>query len=72
MGENKISVSLLQTTTTYTTPWHCAVAFRADGTVTSAPMIDFLNDPNFELVYEGKRPSYFREMAKGSVPMPVA
>ncbi|KAK8109618.1 transferase family protein [Apiospora kogelbergensis] len=71
VGEHKISINLLPTATTYTTPWHCAVAFRSDGTLISAPKIEFENDPDFELVYEDGRPSYFREVAKGPVEMPA-
>ncbi|EMR62687.1 putative transferase family protein [Eutypa lata UCREL1] len=62
-GEHKISVSLLPTDTGYTTPWHCSVAFRADGSITSGPKGDFEKDSNLELVYENGRPSYFQEKA---------
>ncbi|KAK7931099.1 hypothetical protein PG985_001811 [Apiospora marii] len=72
VGEHKISVSLLPTATTYTTPWHCAVAFRADGAVVSAPKVEFETDPRFELVYEDGRPSYFREVAQATVSLPAA
>lgn len=64
-GENKISMSLLNTKTGYTTPWHCSVALMADGEWLSAPMGDFKKDQagggNLEIVYEDGRPSYFRE-----------
>ncbi|RYP70480.1 hypothetical protein DL771_005417 [Monosporascus sp. 5C6A] len=60
-GEHKISISLLPTDTGYTTPWHCSVAFRGDGSLTSGPKGEFEKDPNLELVYEDGRPSYFRE-----------
>lgn len=56
-------MSLLNTKTGYTTPWHCSVAVMADGEWVSAPMGDFKKDPRFELVSENGRPSYFREIA---------
>jgi hypothetical protein len=64
-GEHKISVSLLNTKTGFTTPWHCSVALMADGEWVSAPMRDFQNDPNMKLVYEDGRPSYFQETSNG-------
>ncbi|OHW90955.1 pyoverdine dityrosine biosynthesis [Colletotrichum incanum] len=60
-GENKISISPLPTSTYYTTPWHCSIAFSLNGTVTTGPRSDFENDPKYDLVYEDGRPSYFRE-----------
>jgi hypothetical protein len=64
-GEHKISVRLLPTDTGYTTPWHCSVAFKADGRVTSGPAADFKEDPNLEVVEEDGKPSYFRERSDG-------
>ena len=60
-GEHKISISLLPTDTGYTTPWHCSVAFRADGSLTSGPKGEFEKDPSLEVVHEEGRPSYFVE-----------
>jgi hypothetical protein len=60
-GHNKVSVSTMPTDTSYTTPWHCAVAVRLDGTLTSGLAQTFWDDPTWELVYEDGRPSYFRE-----------
>ncbi|GKT56493.1 pyoverdine dityrosine biosynthesis [Colletotrichum tofieldiae] len=60
-GENKISISPLPTSTYYTTPWHCSIAFSLSGAVTTGPRSDFENDPKYDLVYEDGRPSYFRE-----------
>ena len=60
-GEHKISVSLLPTKTSYTTPWMCAIAYSADGTLTSAPKGDFEADPKYQVVYRDGRPSYFAE-----------
>ncbi|KAH8130836.1 Clavaminate synthase-like protein [Trichoderma asperelloides] len=60
-GHNKVSVSTLPTDSSYTTPWHCAVAVRQDGTITSGLAQTFWDDPTWELVYEDGRPSYFRE-----------
>ena len=54
-------MSLLDTKTGFTTPWHCCVALMADGGWISAPMGDFKKDPRMEIVYEDGRPSYFRE-----------
>ncbi|KAH9869828.1 hypothetical protein IAQ61_007041 [Plenodomus lingam] len=62
VGEHKVSMSLLNTKTGYTTPWHCCVALMADGEWVSAPMGDFQSDPRFEVVHENGRPSYFREL----------
>lgn len=57
-----MSISLLPTDTCFTTPWHCAVAFRLDGTITTHHAETFRNDPRFELVHDkDHRPSYFRE-----------
>ncbi|KAI0886328.1 Pyoverdine/dityrosine biosynthesis protein-domain-containing protein [Annulohypoxylon maeteangense] len=60
-GENKLSVNLLPTDTMFTTPWHCSIAFRLDGTTTTGHRSEFEVDDTFELVYEDGRPSYFRE-----------
>ncbi|KAM4063527.1 pyoverdine/dityrosine biosynthesis protein [Hirsutella rhossiliensis] len=60
-GASKLSISLLPTTTMYTTPWHCAVAIKIDGTVVTGMRSEFDEDDNMELVYEHGRPSYFRE-----------
>jgi len=54
-------MSLLNTRTGYTTPWHCTVAQLADGEWISAPMSEFKKDPRLELVYEDGRPFYFKE-----------
>lgn len=60
-GENKLSINLLPTDTSFTTPWHCSIAFRLDGTTLTGHRSDFNADDTFELVYEDNRPSYFRE-----------
>ncbi|RYP51886.1 hypothetical protein DL768_002854 [Monosporascus sp. mg162] len=60
-GENKLSVSLLPTETAFTTPWHCSIAFRLDGTTTTGPRSEFDGNDAFELIYENGRPSYYRE-----------
>ena len=60
-GEHKVSISLLPTDTGYTTPWHCSIAFRLDGTTTTGPRSDFDSNPELELVHEDGRPSYYRE-----------
>ncbi|KAL6827952.1 transferase family protein [Trichoderma camerunense] len=54
-------ICLLNTKTGYTTPWHCSVARLADGEWISAPMAEFSKDDRLELIYEGGRPSYFKE-----------
>ncbi|KAL6231858.1 hypothetical protein BDW75DRAFT_247598 [Aspergillus navahoensis] len=61
MGGHKVSISLLDTETGFTTPWHCSVAQLADGRWVSAPMGEFNKDGRLELVYADGRPSYFRE-----------
>ncbi|KAL0783397.1 hypothetical protein CaCOL14_001303 [Colletotrichum acutatum] len=63
-GENKISISPLPTSSYYTTPWHCSIAFDLSGAITTGPRADFENDPKYELVYEDGRPSYFREKSE--------
>ncbi|EOA91930.1 uncharacterized protein SETTUDRAFT_152948 [Exserohilum turcica Et28A] len=61
IGEHKISISLLNTKTGYTTPWHCSVAQLANGEWVSAPKGEFEQDSRLELIYENGRPSYFKE-----------
>lgn len=56
-----MSVNLLPTDTIFTTPWHCSIAFRLDGTTTTGPRSEFDANPDFELVYEDGLPSYYRE-----------
>ncbi|KAI1409840.1 Pyoverdine/dityrosine biosynthesis protein-domain-containing protein [Hypoxylon sp. FL1857] len=60
-GENKLSINLLPTDTMFTTPWHCSIAFRLDGTTITGHRSEFDANDSFELVYEDNRPSYFRE-----------
>ncbi|CAH0020926.1 unnamed protein product [Clonostachys rhizophaga] len=60
-GANKLSISLLPTSTIYTTPWHCTIAYKLDGTITSGMRSEFEADETLELIYENGRPSYFRE-----------
>lgn len=66
-GEHKVSISLLPTDSSYTTPWHCTVAFMADGTLTSGPKGEFEVNPRFELVWEDGKPSFFREKSTWSL-----
>jgi hypothetical protein len=63
-GEHKVSMSLLNTKTGFTTPWHCSVALMADGEWMSAPMGDFKENPRMKVVDENGRPSYFRELTE--------
>ncbi|KAF4454196.1 putative ABC1 transport protein [Fusarium austroafricanum] len=65
-GEHKISMSLLNTKTGFTTPWHCSVALMANGEWTSAPMGEFQKDPNMKVIYENGRPSYFQEISNNN------
>ncbi|WEW55604.1 hypothetical protein PRK78_001035 [Emydomyces testavorans] len=60
-GQNKVSINILPTDTSHVTPWHCALAIRLDGTITSGHAQTFRDDPAWQLVYEDGRPSYFRE-----------
>lgn len=61
-GENKLSISTLPTVSpTFTTPWHCAVAFDLDGTLRSGHREDFDANEDYDLVYENGRPSYYRK-----------
>ncbi|OAA53543.1 transferase family protein [Cordyceps fumosorosea ARSEF 2679] len=61
LGEHKVSISLLNTQTGFTTPWHCSVAQLADGEWISAPKGEFEKDARLEVVLENGRPSHFRE-----------
>ncbi|KAL9618951.1 MAG: hypothetical protein Q9160_006415 [Pyrenula sp. 1 TL-2023] len=60
-GANKISVSLLPTDTSYTTPWQCCIAERSDGSVTSGPRGEFEADAKYEVIRIDGRPALFRE-----------
>ncbi|QPC69436.1 hypothetical protein HYE68_000188 [Fusarium pseudograminearum] len=63
-GEHKISISLLNTKSGFTTPWHCSVALMEDGEWLSGLTIEFKADRLLELVEEDGRPSYFKEVAR--------
>jgi hypothetical protein len=63
-GEHKVSMSLLNTKTGFTTPWHCSIALMTDGEWMSAPMGDFKENPRMKIIDENGRPSYFREMTE--------
>ncbi|KAF5715931.1 spore wall maturation DIT1 [Fusarium mundagurra] len=67
-GEHKISMSLLNTKTGFTTPWHCCVALTATGEWTSAPKGEYLKDPNMKIIHENGRPSYFQEILDNDEP----
>jgi alpha-ketoglutarate-dependent taurine dioxygenase len=61
-GDSKLPVSLLPTDSFFTTPWHCAVAFALDGTLTSGHRAAFDMDSKYELVYDSfNRPSHYIE-----------
>jgi hypothetical protein len=60
-GEHKISLSLLNTRTGFTTPWHCSVALMATGEWLSAPKGDLEQDKTLTIVEEEGRPSFFRQ-----------
>jgi hypothetical protein len=60
-GEHKISLSLLNTKTGFTTPWHCSVALMATGEWLSAPKGDLEQDTTLRVVEEDRRPSFFRQ-----------
>ena len=64
-GANKISINLLPTRTRYTTPWHCAAAYKLDGSFTSGPKGEFEADPRYELVMANGRPSHYVEKKAG-------
>ncbi|CRG90102.1 Genome polyprotein 1 [Talaromyces islandicus] len=57
----KLPISLLNTKTGFTTPWHCAVAQLTDGVWISAPMGEFSRDERLELVHVNGKPSHYRE-----------
>ncbi|KAI4099322.1 MAG: hypothetical protein L6R37_006034 [Teloschistes peruensis] len=60
-SEHKVSMSLLDSKTGYTTPWHCCVALMANGEWISGTMISFKENSALEIVHENGRPSHFRE-----------
>ncbi|KAK4452720.1 Pyoverdine/dityrosine biosynthesis protein-domain-containing protein [Podospora aff. communis PSN243] len=62
-GKSKIPIRLLPSDSVWTTPWHCAMAVRTDGSIETAPRSNFDSKPDaFELVHdETGAPSYYRE-----------
>lgn len=60
-SDKKMSISPLPTDTSFSTPWHCCIAFRLDGTTTTGHRADFEADDRYELVHENGKPSFFRE-----------
>ncbi|KAL8870514.1 MAG: hypothetical protein Q9174_003460 [Haloplaca sp. 1 TL-2023] len=70
-GEHKVSMSLLNTKTGYTTPWHCTVAQMLNGDWVSGTMSDFMKNKALEIVHENGRPSYFKEKAMTSFESPA-
>jgi hypothetical protein len=57
----KLPISLLNTKTGFTTPWHCSVAQLADGVWVSGPMGEMSQDSRLELVHVDGKPSHYRE-----------
>ncbi|KAJ5645675.1 transferase family protein [Penicillium longicatenatum] len=57
----KLPISLLNTKTGFTTPWHCSVAQLADGVWVSGPMGELSQDSRLELVHVDGKPSHYRE-----------
>ncbi|KAK4678468.1 hypothetical protein QC764_307890 [Podospora pseudoanserina] len=58
----KLPISLLPNTTPGTTPWHCCLGLKADGTILSLPRSQFDSDPSFELILSHSgHGSYYRE-----------
>lgn len=56
-----MSISLLPTDTSFTTPWHCCIAFNLDGTTTTGHHAHFDADGRYELIYKEGRPSFYLE-----------
>ncbi|KAI7968688.1 hypothetical protein EIK77_005704 [Talaromyces pinophilus] len=67
----KLPISLLNTKTGFTTPWHCAVAQLANGVWISAPMGEFSQDDRLELVHVNGRPSHYREKQNHGNVIPI-
>ncbi|KAJ5792035.1 transferase family protein [Penicillium pulvis] len=67
----KLPISLLNTKTGFTTPWHCSVAQLADGEWVSGPMGEFSQDGRLQLVHVDGKPSHYQEMLhhEGSPPI---
>ncbi|KAK4618684.1 Isocyanide synthase xanB [Fulvia fulva] len=59
--ECKISISLLPTGTSFTTPWHCCIAFNLDGMTTTGHHATFDADDRYELIHKNGRPSFYLE-----------
>ncbi|RYN27493.1 hypothetical protein AA0114_g12556 [Alternaria tenuissima] len=70
IGDHKISISLLDTKTGYTTPWNCSVALLTNGDWVSAPAGEFRKDSRLELIHENGRPSHFKEQRLQGSDMP--
>jgi len=45
----------------------CAIAYNADGSLTSAPKDEFEAGPKYQVVYVDGRPSYFEEKTKSAI-----
>lgn len=67
----KLPISLLNTKTGFTTPWHCAVAQLANGVWISAPMGEFSQDDRLELIHINGKPSHYREKQNHGKAAPI-
>ncbi|KAJ5885814.1 transferase family protein [Penicillium tannophilum] len=68
----KLPISLLNTKTGFTTPWHCSVAQLADGVWISGPMGEFSQDSRLELVHVDGKPSHYRERLRHEGSSPIS
>ncbi|KAH9843366.1 Spore wall maturation protein DIT1 [Teratosphaeria destructans] len=71
-GEHKVSISLLETKSEFTTPWHCSVAQLANGEWLSGPKSEFDRDPRYTLVFENGALSHFKEVVATDSSTPSA
>ncbi|KAF2764179.1 hypothetical protein EJ03DRAFT_321697 [Teratosphaeria nubilosa] len=71
-GEHKVSISLLETKSEFTTPWHCCVALLANGEWLSGPKSKFERGQRFTIAYENGTPSHFKEVVAAESSPPSA
>ncbi|KAG9234019.1 Pyoverdine/dityrosine biosynthesis protein-domain-containing protein [Amylocarpus encephaloides] len=60
----KLPISLFSGGESYTTPWHCVCALELDGSWRYANKHVFAGDPEYDLMYQNDRPSYYRRRSE--------
>ncbi|KAG7136837.1 Isocyanide synthase xanB like protein [Verticillium longisporum] len=59
-GRTKLFINTLPTTTSFTTPWHCSIAFRLDGSSTTGPRVVYYRERSDLLAWDADV-AYYRE-----------